>query len=157
MSSSHINESGQASMVDVTDKLPTRRTALASARVFLPDEVLGCVKGGDILTAKGAVFQLARIAGVYASKMTGHLIPLCHPLPLDYCNVEIELSGSIAVIEAEVRTTAKTGVEMEALHAASTAALTIYDMCKSMGHGIVISEIRLLKKTGGKLDYHAEG
>ena len=132
MSSSHINDNGQASMVDVGDKPATRRVAIASGKVILPDDVLACVSGADILTPKGAVFQIARIAGVSAAKLTGQLIPLCHPLPLDYCNVEIVLSGNIASITAEVRTTSKTGVEMEALQAVSSAALTIYDMCKSL-------------------------
>lgn len=148
---------GQASMVDVSDKSATRRVAVASGRVILPEEVLKCVNGGDILTPKGAVFQIARIAGVTAAKQTGQLIPLCHPLPLEYCNVEIELLENVAIITAEARITGKTGVEMEALQAVSLAALTIYDMCKSMGHGIVITDIRLIKKTGGKSDYHAAG
>jgi cyclic pyranopterin phosphate synthase len=155
MSSSHINEKGNASMVDVGEKQATRRVAVATGKVILPDEVLKCVQGADILTPKGAVFQIARIAGVSAAKLTGQLIPLCHPLPLEYCNVEIDLSENVATIMAETRITSKTGVEMEALQAVSTAALTIYDMCKSMGHGIVISDIRLVKKTGGKKDYHA--
>lgn len=142
-------------MVDVGEKQATRRVAVATGKVILPDEVLKCVQGADILTPKGAVFQIARIAGVSAAKLTGQLIPLCHPLPLEYCNVEIELSENVATIMAETRITSKTGVEMEALQAVSTAALTIYDMCKSMGHGIVISDIRLVKKTGGKKDYHA--
>jgi len=142
-------------MVDVGVKQATRRVAVATGKVFLPDEVLKCVQGADILTPKGAVFQIARIAGVSAAKLTGQLIPLCHPLPLEYCNVEIELSENVATIMAETRITSKTGVEMEALQAVSTAALTIYDMCKSMGHGILITDIRLVKKTGGKKDYHA--
>lgn len=143
-------------MVDVGEKQASRRIALASGKVILPDEVLQCVSGADILTPKGAVFQIARIAGVSAAKLTSQLIPLCHPLPLEYCNVEIELQENVATITAETRISSKTGVEMEALQAVSSAALTIYDMCKSMGHGIVITDIRLIKKTGGKKDYHAE-
>ena len=142
-------------MVDVGGKEVTRRVAVATGKVILPDEVLKCVKGADILTPKGAVFQTARIAGVSAAKLTGQLIPLCHPLPLEYCNVEIELSENVATILEETRITSKTGVEMEALQAVTTAALTIYDMCKSMGHGIMITDIRLIEKTGGKKDYYA--
>jgi cyclic pyranopterin phosphate synthase len=155
MSSSHLNETGQASMVDVGEKHATRRVAVASGKVILPDEVLKCVRGSDIFTPKGAVFQIARIAGVHAAKQTGQLIPLCHPLPLEYCNVEIELTENVVTITAEARITSKTGVEMEALQAVSSAALTIYDMCKSIGQGISITDIRLIKKTGGKNDYHA--
>jgi len=141
-------------MVDVADKLVTHRTAVARSIVSLPDEVLNYLVDGDLKTKKGSVFQIAIIAGIMAAKKTGDLIPLCHPLGLDNCNVSISLNEKQeVVIDCTASITAKTGVEMEALVGASIAALTIYDMCKAMSHDIVIKETKLLSKTGGKRDF----
>ncbi len=144
-------------MVDVGRKPVTRRTAHAIAVVSLPPEVAVRLINGDLATKKGPVFQTAILAGVMAAKKTSDLIPLCHPLPIDDVQIDIEPSagGSEAVIHCRVRTRARTGVEMEALTGASMAALTLYDMTKSLSHGLVIREIRLLEKTGGKRDFRA--
>lgn len=150
----HLDASGNPSMVDVGEKPVTRRMAVARAVVNLPDEVLKNFEDGDIRTKKGAVFQTAIIAGVMAAKRTGELIPLCHPLGLDNCQVQISLNERREVIvECTAAVTGKTGVEMEALTGASIAALTIYDMCKAFSHDIVIREIKLMEKTGGKRDF----
>ncbi|GAB4495872.1 MAG: cyclic pyranopterin monophosphate synthase MoaC [Saprospiraceae bacterium] len=150
----HLDASGNPLMVDVGEKPVTRRTAVARAIVNLPDEVLENFESGDIRTQKGAVFQTAIIAGVMAAKRTGELIPLCHPLGLDNCQVQISLNERREVIvECTAAITGKTGVEMEALTGASIAALTIYDMCKTFSHDIVIREIKLMEKTGGKRDF----
>lgn len=140
-------------MVDVSEKAVTKRTAIARSIVYLPDAVLEQLVAGDIQTKKGAVFQTAIIAGIMAAKKTGDLIPLCHPLGLDNCNVDIKLNDESEVeIYCTATITAKTGIEMEALVGASIAALTIYDMCKAISHNIVIKETRLIEKTGGKSD-----
>ena len=144
-------------MVDVGGKTVTWREAVAQAIVILPEPILQLAQGGDILGPKGPVFQTAIIAATQAAKKTWDLIPLCHPIALEKCSVEIHVEGNKAVIHAHVACHHKTGVEMEALTAASVAALTIYDMCKALSHNIVISEIRLLEKTGGKSDFHASG
>lgn len=150
----HLDASGNPSMVDVGEKPVTRRTAVARAIVNLPDEVLENFESGDIRTRKGAVFQTAIIAGVMAAKRTGELIPLCHPLGLDNCQIQISLNERREVIvDCTAAITGKTGVEMEALTGASIAALTIYDMCKAFSHDIVIREIKLMEKTGGKRDF----
>jgi cyclic pyranopterin phosphate synthase len=153
---SHVDARNQPAMVDVTAKAPTRRTARAGVRVVLPPAVRARIVGGDIATAKGPVFQTAIIAGTMAAKRTHELIPFCHPLALSGCRIEIatDAAGDV-VIEAEVRVTGPTGVEMEALTAASVAALTVYDMCKALSHDIVIADLRLLAKSGGKSDYAA--
>ncbi len=145
-------------MVNVGDKPATRRTAHAVAVVTLPAELAALLREGDIATKKGPVFQTAILAGVMGAKQTGGLIPLCHPLALEDCQIEITPSadGREVAIHCRVQTHGKTGVEMEALTGASIAALTLYDMGKAVSHGIVIREIRLLEKTGGKRDYHAE-
>jgi cyclic pyranopterin phosphate synthase len=143
-------------MVDVGGKGITRRIAKAQALIDLPEEVLRAAQGQDLLTPKGSVFQAAILAGTMAAKKTWDLIPLCHPLPLDGCRIACSIEGHTARIEATVSTQAQTGVEMEALTAASVAALTVYDMAKALSHHIVIREIRLLEKTGGKSDFHAE-
>lgn len=141
-------------MVDVGNKSITRRLARARAIVVLPAEVLASLERGEINTAKGAVFQTAILAGIMGAKKTGELIPLCHPLGLDNCQVHIRLNArQEAVVECTASNTGKTGVEMEALTGASIAALTIYDMCKAFSHHIVIKEVRLLEKTGGKKDF----
>jgi cyclic pyranopterin phosphate synthase len=151
---SHLDDKNNPTMVDVAGKLVTHRTAVARSIVSLPDEVLNYLIDGDLKTKKGSVFQIAIIAGIMAAKKTGDLIPLCHPLGLDNCNVSISLNEKQeVVIDCTASITAKTGVEMEALVGASIAALTIYDMCKAMSHDIVIKETKLLSKTGGKRDF----
>lgn len=140
-------------MVDVTEKKVTNRTATARSIVVLPAEILVQLTNGDLQTKKGSVFQTAIIAGIMAAKKTADLIPLCHPLGLDNCNVAISLNGQEVVIDCTASITAKTGVEMEALVGASIAALTVYDMCKAMSHDIIIKETKLIEKTGGKRDF----
>lgn len=153
----HIDEHGRANMVDVSEKVITKRTARARSIVQLPAEVLAQLSAGDIQTKKGPVFQTAIIAGIMAAKKTGELIPLCHPLGLDNCNIDIQVNEqNEVVIECTATITAKTGIEMEALTGASVAALTIYDMCKAMSHDIVIKETKLMEKTGGKSDYRRD-
>lgn len=154
---SHLNAQNHPAMVDVGGKAVTRRTAHALAVVSLPGELAALLRDGEIATKKGPIFQTAVLAGIMGAKRTGDLIPLCHPLPLDDCKVEIEpdaARGEIR-IHCRVSTHARTGVEMEALTGVTTAALTFYDMGKAVTHGIVIREIRLVEKTGGKRDYHA--
>jgi cyclic pyranopterin phosphate synthase len=151
---SHLDKEGRATMVDVSEKQITHRTATAQSIVSLPSEVLEQLENGDLQTKKGSVFQTAIIAGIMAAKKTGELIPLCHPLGLDNCKVTISLNDERdVVVECTASITAKTGVEMEALIGASIAALTIYDMCKALSHDIVIKETKLMSKTGGKRDY----
>lgn len=144
-------------MVDVSDKQMTRRLARAEARVFLPEEVLAKVVDGELQTAKGAVFQTAIIAGVMGTKKTAELIPFCHPLPVDGCDITCQVVKDEVVIECTVKTTGKTGVEMEALTGASVAALTVYDMCKALSQKMEIRSTRLVSKSGGKTDYTREG
>jgi cyclic pyranopterin phosphate synthase len=151
---SHLESSGKAKMVNVENKKPTVRVAVARAIVYLPDAVMDHFDGSDVGTKKGGVFQTAIIAGIMAAKRTAELIPMCHTLALDHCSVKIEKMGDNELhVMAEARIEAKTGVEMEALTAASVAALTIYDMCKGLSHQITIREIKLLSKSGGKNDY----
>ena len=140
-------------MVDVSNKAVSAREAHARSVVKLPDDVLSQVAGDEIATKKGPVFATAIIAGVMAAKKTHELIPFCHPLGLDSCKVSIELDGGRAIIDCRCKITHKTGVEMEALTGASVAALTIYDMLKALSHDIVISETRLMAKSGGKRDF----
>jgi cyclic pyranopterin phosphate synthase len=151
---SHLNAAGNPTMVDVTDKEVTDRVAVARAVVVLEDEIVARLEGNDIHTRKGPVFQTAILAGIMAAKKTSDLIPLCHPLPLSKCEVSIVLNEAKEVcIDCLVKTTSRTGVEMEALTGATVAALTIYDMCKGFSHNIVIREVKLMKKTGGKSDF----
>jgi cyclic pyranopterin phosphate synthase len=158
---SHVGAGNRPTMVDVGGKRATRRAAHAVAVVVLPRALAARLRGGDIGTAKGPVFGAAILAGIMGAKRTAELIPLCHPIPLDDCRVEIRARppGRGGAVEVEVhcraRTTARTGVEMEALTGACVAALTLYDMGKAVTHGIVIRDIRLLEKTGGKKDYRA--
>lgn len=141
-------------MVDVSEKVVTKRSATARSIVHLPHEVMLQLADGDLQTKKGSVFQTAIIAGIMAAKKTGELIPLCHPLSLDNCHIDISVDKNNAVvIDCTATITAKTGVEMEALVGASIAALTIYDMCKALSHEIVIRETKLMEKTGGKRDF----
>ncbi len=151
---SHVDEKNRPKMVDVGDKTATSREAHARAVVVLPREVLAALDGDEIQSKKGPVFATAIIAGVMAAKKTHELIPFCHPLGLDNCDVAIAMDGDRAVIDCRCKVTHKTGVEMEALTGASVAALTIYDMCKALSHDIVIGETRLMMKTGGKQDFH---
>jgi len=143
-------------MVDVADKEVTERTAHASARIYLPPQVREAIEGEDIQTKKGPVFQTAIIAGTMAAKRTHELIPFCHTLGLESCKLTIVLDGEDAVIDCRVRVHHKTGVEMEALTGASVAALTVYDMCKALSHDMVVRDVRLISKTGGKSDYQSE-
>jgi cyclic pyranopterin phosphate synthase len=150
---SHLNQSGDASMVDVGGKENTQRFAKAQAIVLLPQEVFDELERISFETKKGSVFQTAIIAGIMGAKKTHELIPLCHPLLTEKVAVSIEKIDGKLLIICEAKITGKTGVEMEALTGASIAALTIYDMCKAMSHDIIISDIRLLEKTGGKKDF----
>jgi cyclic pyranopterin phosphate synthase len=150
----HLDKQDNPTMVDVSAKQVTHRTATARSIVVLPNEVLQHLVNGEVQTKKGAVFQTAIIAGIMAAKKTGDLIPLCHPLGMDNCKVTIELSAeNEVVIDCTASISAKTGIEMEALVGASIAALTVYDMCKAMSHDIVIKETKLIAKTGGKRDF----
>ncbi len=149
----HIDSANRPTMVDVSNKVVSQREAHARSCVELPDAVLSQVADDEIATKKGPVFATAIIAGVMAAKKTHELIPFCHPLGLDSCKVSIELDGSRAVIDCRCKVTHKTGVEMEALTGASVAALTIYDMLKALSHDIVITETKLMSKSGGKQDF----
>lgn len=150
----HIDEQGKVKMVDVSEKAISLRVAKARSVVYLPKEVLDKMIDGDIQTKKGSVIQTATIAGIMAAKKTGELIPLCHPLGLEKCAIDINLNeANELVIDCTTSITAKTGVEMEALTGATVAALTVYDMCKALSHDIVIKETKLLEKTGGKHDF----
>lgn len=151
---SHVTADNQVNMVDVSVKQASARSARAEARVQLTDDIAKHLHNRDLHLPKGPVFQTAILAGIMGAKKTADLIPLCHTLPIDSVTVNIEMEHNTAVITAEVKTYGKTGVEMEALTAASVSALTIYDMCKALSHGITISKIQLLEKTGGKSDFH---
>ena len=150
---SHINEHGLPTMVDVGEKPVSQRIAVARSIVELPPAVYERLTDNDIVTKKGSVFQTAIIAGIMAAKKTGELIPLCHPLGLDNCSINIQINDNNLMIDCTAGITSKTGVEMEALVGATIAALTVYDMCKSLSHDIVIKEIQLMEKTGGKNDF----
>lgn len=150
MSLTHFDEMGRAKMVDVTTKPVTERTAIAEGIVRMKEQTLKMILNKEI--AKGDVFQVARIAGIMAAKMTSNLIPLCHPLPITSVEIDIQsdLDNSLVKLTTKVKTTAQTGVEMEAMVATSIAALTIYDMCKAVDKEMVIDEIKLIYKAGGK-------
>lgn len=158
---SHLDDKNRPAMVNVGGKEATARSAHAVAVVVLPPELARLIANHEIAGKKGPVFQTASLAGVMGAKRTSDLIPLCHPLPLEDCQVELHpqapsADGSVEVhIHCRASVHAKTGVEMEALTGASVAALTLYDMGKGVSHGIVIKEIRLLEKTGGRRDYKA--
>jgi cyclic pyranopterin phosphate synthase len=149
----HIDTSGNPQMVNVSAKKQTLRTARAQATLDVGDEILELIINNELNTKKGPVFQTAIIAGVMGAKRTSDLIPLCHPLGLEDCQVQIHVKRNKIIIDTLAVVTGKTGVEMEALTAASVAALTIYDMCKALSHDIVITEIKLIEKTGGKQDF----
>ena len=145
---SHIDKQGRVSMVDTGGKRLTQRRAIASARVLMSPETIKAVR--EQRTPKGDPLETARLAGIMAAKRTAELIPLCHTLPLTHVDVRAELQDTGVYLEAEAATHAQTGVEMEALTAASVAALTIYDMCKAIDKAMEITDVRLELKTGGK-------
>lgn len=149
----HIDASGNPKMVDVSAKKITKRLAKARAVVILGKDILALIKNNELITQKGPVFQTAIIAGVMAAKKTHELIPFCHPLSIEDCQIHIEVVQTKAIITTQVTITGKTGVEMEALTAASVAALTVYDMCKAFSHEIVIEEVKLMEKQGGKKNF----
>ncbi len=152
---SHVTTDGKPKMVDVTGKPITKRSATARARVRLPAAVMAVFDGDDALTKKGSVVQTAIIAGTMAVKNTANIIPFCHPLAIEGCDLEISRNDDLLTIDCTVSVHDKTGVEMEALTGASVAALTVYDMLKALSHEIEIRSVRLLNKTGGKSDYQS--
>ena len=145
---SHVTPEGQAQMVDVSGKAPTAREAHAEAFVRMSAATVAAVRDGGL--SKGDALGVAKIAGIMGAKKTHELIPLCHPLAIGGIDVDLALGDEGVTIESRVRTSDRTGVEMEALVAASVAALTVYDMCKAVDKGIVIEHVRLVSKTGGK-------
>ena len=147
---SHFDKDGNAVMVDVSEKLPSVRSALAVGSIYVGQEIMDAVKGGNV--KKGDVLGVARTAGIMAVKRTWELIPLCHPLPIQKCSVDFTLNEEERCITAlcTVKTEGKTGVEMEALTGVHIALLTIYDMCKAIDKGMVMSNIHLVEKIGGK-------
>ena len=152
---SHLDADGDIHMVDVGHKTVTTREAVAEGFVAFPTDIYTEIKAADGMTKKGSITQTAHIAGIMAAKRTHDLIPLCHPLPLDKIGLSFSYQDDLGAIKvmAKVRVTHKTGVEMEALTAVSVACLTIYDMTKALSHDIIIDDLRLVSKTGGKSDY----
>jgi cyclic pyranopterin phosphate synthase len=149
----HLDAAGRPAMVDVSGKDATAREARASCRVRFPDEVARQLKRSGLRSAKGGIVDTAIIAGTMAVKRTHELIPFCHPLPIDGCRLSIDWDGERALlIQCQVRTVHRTGVEMEALTGATVAALTVYDMCKALSHAIVLGPAKLVGKRGGKRD-----
>jgi cyclic pyranopterin phosphate synthase len=146
----HFNADGEAHMVDVGDKPATRREAIAAGSIMMQPETLALIQQGG--HKKGDVLGIARVAGIMAAKKTSDLVPLCHPIPLTAIELSFELNEDECVIhcQASAQTTAQTGVEMEALVAVNVALLTVYDMCKAVDRGMILSNVRLLKKSGGK-------
>lgn len=156
MALTHLNERGEARIVDIGDKAATRRRAVAEARLVAQPETIAAIAGGTL--KKGDAIAVARIAGIMAAKKTSDLIPLCHPIALTSVTVDIEPETDALRITATAETTGQTGVEMEALTAASVAALTLYDMAKAMDRGMRIEGLHLVEKTGGKSgDYKRDG
>jgi len=153
---SHLDDAGRARMVDVGDKQPTDRRATATAVVMMAPATAAAVLGGEL--PKGDVSATARIAGIQAAKRTAELIPLCHPLPLSFVDVEVHVDTDAGLVEltAHARTRAETGVEMEAMTACAVAALTVYDMVKGLERGVEVGPVRLVEKTGGKADWRRE-
>ena len=145
---SHVDARGNVRMVDVTEKAITSREAIARGRITMSREAVRQIRSGAV--KKGDPLQTARVAGILAAKQTSNVIPLCHPLPLSHADVTLRPLAGGYEIEARVRTTAQTGVEMEALHAVAVAALTLYDMIKAVDRRMVIGEIRLMEKRGGR-------
>jgi len=153
MDFTHINDKNQPKMVDVSDKKISKRVATAKATMFLGKEVLSYFKDTQLHTKKGPVFQTAIIAGIQAVKKTADLIPMCHPLPVSGVDITIDLVDTEHIeILCTVKIEGKTGVEMEALTGVATAALTVYDMCKSISKNMIIKEVQLIEKRGGKTD-----
>lgn len=150
---SHLDAAGNPRMVDVSGKQVTTRSATAQATVQFPSAVFKQLTKNNFLSSKGSIFNTAVIAGTMAAKRTADLIPLCHPLSLSQVNIEIEKGQNLLLINATIKCEGKTGVEMEALTAASVAALTVYDMCKALSHDIIITQTKLLQKKGGKSDF----
>ena len=146
----HFDEKGNAVMVDVSEKSETKRVAVAKGSIKVSKEIMNLIKTGNI--KKGDVLGVSRVAGIMASKQTSNLIPMCHPLMINGANIDFELDeeNGRVIIYGSVKTTGKTGVEMEALTAVSVAALTIYDMCKAVDKRMVIENVHLVSKTGGK-------
>lgn len=148
MELTHFNEEGRAKMVDVSEKSATVRQATAMARIRMAKTTLELIRQGAM--AKGDVLAVAQVAGIMAAKQTAQMIPMCHPLALSGVDISFRFEEEALVLRATVRCTGQTGVEMEALHAASVAALTVYDMCKAVQKDMEITDMRLLKKSGGK-------
>jgi cyclic pyranopterin phosphate synthase len=154
MTLSHVGDAGRPSMVDVSAKQPTLRVATAEARLRFPREAFATLRSSGFATAKGPVFNTAIVAGTLAAKRTHELIPFCHPLGLERCDIAIDAEGDdLVIVRCTTAVHHRTGVEMEALTGAAVAALAVYDMCKSLSHDIVIEATRLLSKTGGKSDF----
>ena len=150
---SHINKKNQPKMVNVSDKAITKRTAIAKASMFLGEEIISHFTNDELITKKGPVFQTAIIAGIQAVKKTSELIPMCHPLLINGVDIDIEIVDTENIeVFCEVTIEGKTGVEMEALTGANIACLTIYDMCKAISQKMIIKEVKLVGKTGGKSD-----
>ena len=153
MSFSHINKKGNPKMVNVSDKKITKRTAIARGTMFLGREVVSHFSNDELMTKKGPVFQTAIIAGIQGVKKTSELIPMCHPLLINGVDIDISIVDEESIeVECKVTIEGKTGVEMEALTGVNIACLTIYDMCKSISQEMVIKEVKLIEKTGGKSD-----
>lgn len=149
----HTDASGNPQMVDVSAKAVTKRMARAQAIVWVGKEIIQLIKNQELTTKKGPVFQTAILAGVMGAKKTADLIPLAHPIGIEDCKITIRNTTDSVIIESVVSIGSKTGVEMEALTAVSIAALTLYDMCKALSHDLVIKEIKLMEKIGGKKDF----
>src|SRR3979490_1469248 len=154
---SHLDSEQRPTMVDVSEKSPTKRTAVAEAHVRFPPAVSAALRASGMRSPNGRVFDTAIVAGVMGAKRTHELIPFCHPLGIENCRITIDLDGDAAVIRCTVSVHHKTGVEMEALTGAGIAALTIYDMCKALSHDIVIGDLRLLAKKGGRSSFGLKG
>ena len=152
----HFNEEGRAKMVDISDKSVTKRSATAQALLEVPENIYQAITEGTV--KKGDVLAVSRVAGIMGGKKTSELIPLCHNIPIDKIEIDFTNNGKDELyITARAKCTYKTGIEMEALTAVSVAALTVYDMCKAVDRSMVIKEIKLIEKTGGKSDYKYEG
>ncbi len=150
---SHLNEKNNPKMVNVSDKKTTKRTAIAKATIFLGEEIISHFNNDELITKKGPVFQTAIIAGIQGVKKTSEIIPMCHPLLINGVDINIHVINSEHIeVLCEVIIEGKTGVEMEALTGVNITCLTIYDMCKSISQDIIIKEVKLLEKTGGKSD-----
>lgn len=156
---SHVDSNGQANMVDVSAKNASKRTATAQSAIVFPADIYSEIKNANGLIKKGSITEIAKIAAIMAAKKTSDLIPLCHPMMIENCKIQSRFNDAkhAIIIEATVSITHKTGVEMEALTAASIGALTIYDMCKALSHDMTITDVKLLEKRGGKSAYSING